>query len=80
MQDPKSAAAARNKRQILDHFEALINNKDLGAINRNLGAEFYDHDGPGGRPDAAAEKPMIAAAKGYLLSRASAAFMALLRR
>ena len=51
----------RNKRLILDHFEALINQMDLEAIDRNLASDFYDHDGPQGRPEADAERPMIAA-------------------
>jgi ketosteroid isomerase-like protein len=53
--------AARNERLIRDHFAALIDGKDLGAIERNLAPDFYDHDGPGGRPEASAEAPMIAA-------------------
>ena len=53
--------AARNKRLIIEHFAALIDDKDLGAIERNLAPDFHDHDGPGGRTERDAEVPMIAA-------------------
>lgn len=53
--------AARNKRLVIEHFAALIDGKDLGAIERNLSPDFHDHDGPGGRTDREAELPMIAA-------------------
>jgi predicted ester cyclase len=50
-----------NTRLVLDHFEAFVNSKDLGAIDRNLAAGFVDHDGPGGRVvDRAADRAMMA--------------------
>ena len=38
----------RNTRLVLAHFDAFVNQRDLGAIERNLSDDFVDHDGPGG--------------------------------
>jgi predicted ester cyclase len=38
----------RNKRQVIEHFDAFVNGRDLDAIDRNMSADFVDHDGPGG--------------------------------
>jgi predicted ester cyclase len=49
--DGQSAdTAASNKRLVIDHFEDFVNRRDLAAIDRNMAADFLDHDGPGGRP------------------------------
>lgn len=40
----------RNRLLVIQHFEDFVNNKDLDAIDRNMTVDFYDHDGPGGRP------------------------------
>lgn len=40
----------RNKQFVIDHFNDLVNKKDLDAITRNFSADFVDHDGPGGKP------------------------------
>ena len=40
----------RNKRLVIEHFDDFVNKKDLNAIDRNMAADFYDHDGPGGKP------------------------------
>ena len=42
--------AASNKRLVIEHFEDFVNRRDLAAIDRNMAADFLDHDGPGGRP------------------------------
>jgi predicted ester cyclase len=42
--------AAANKRLVIDHFEDFVNRRDLTAIDRNMAANFLDHDGPGGKP------------------------------
>jgi predicted ester cyclase len=39
-----------NKRFVIEHFDDFVNKKDLTAIDRNMSADFYDHDGPGGKP------------------------------
>ncbi|MGO9155180.1 ester cyclase [Mycobacterium sp.] len=47
---------------MIDHFDEFVNNKDLGAIDRNMSVDFYDHDGPGGRPsDREGDRMMMAA-------------------
>jgi predicted ester cyclase len=45
MQDALEA----NTRLVTGHFEDFVNRKDLDAIERNMAADFVDHDGPGGR-------------------------------
>jgi predicted SnoaL-like aldol condensation-catalyzing enzyme len=34
---------------ITDHFDSLINQGDMTTIERNVHADYVDHDGPGGR-------------------------------
>jgi len=46
---------AANKALVLAHFEAFVNQRDLAAIDRNMAADFCDHDGPGGKPAGIAE-------------------------
>ena len=51
-----------NKRLVIEHFDDFVNKKDLGAIDRNMSADFYDHDGPGGKPtDRDGDRAMVAA-------------------
>ena len=38
------------KRRVADHFEDFVNKRDASVIHRNMTPEFYDHDGPGGKP------------------------------
>ncbi len=40
----------RNKQLVIRHFDDFVNRQDLAAIDRNMSADFHDHDGPGG-PD-----------------------------
>ncbi len=49
MDEDKTAMLERNKRLVIEHFEAFVNKKDLSAIDRNLAPDFLDHDGPGGK-------------------------------
>ncbi|WP_156686664.1 ester cyclase [Mycobacterium sp. Marseille-P9652] len=52
----------RNRRLVIEHFDDFVNKKDLTAIDRNLSDDFYDHDGPGGKPtDRAGDRAMMAA-------------------
>jgi len=54
-------AVEDNTRLVIGHFEAFVNRKDLDAIDRNMTADFVDHDGPGGRTaDRAADRMMMA--------------------
>jgi predicted ester cyclase len=38
------------KQRVADHFEDFVNKQNAGVIHRNMTPEFYDHDGPGGKP------------------------------
>ncbi|MBD5635411.1 MAG: ester cyclase [Candidatus Eremiobacteraeota bacterium] len=50
----------RNRRFVIDHFDDFVNKKDLDAIDRNMAADFIDHDGPGGKPtDRAGDRTMM---------------------
>jgi predicted ester cyclase len=51
----------RNTRLVVGHFDDFVNKKDLDAIDRNMTADFLDHDGPGGRmADRAVDRAMMA--------------------
>jgi predicted ester cyclase len=50
----------RNIAFVRSHFDDFVNHRDLTAIERNLAQDFVDHDGPGGRTDAAADRLMMA--------------------
>lgn len=51
-----------NRRLVIAHFEDFVNKKDLAAIDRNMSADFHDHDGPGGKPaNRDADRTMMAA-------------------
>ena len=38
------------KQFVKDHFEQVVNKKNAAAIHKNMTPDFYDHDGPGGKP------------------------------
>ena len=38
------------KQFVRDHFEEFVNRRNADVICENLTADFYDHDGPGGKP------------------------------
>ena len=40
----------RMKQMVRDHFEDFVNRKTAAVIRKNMTADFYDHDGPGGKP------------------------------
>ena len=53
---------AHNKQFVIEHFADFVNKRDLDAIDRNMTQDFYDHDGPGGKPtDRAGDRAMMAA-------------------
>jgi hypothetical protein len=35
---------------VRDHFEDFVNQRNAGVIRKNMTPDFYDHDGPGGKP------------------------------
>jgi predicted ester cyclase len=56
-----TAGLEQNKRLVIDHFDDFVNKKDLDAIERNMSPDFYDHDGPGGKPtDRDGDRAMMA--------------------
>jgi hypothetical protein len=38
------------KRFVRSHFEDFVNKRNAAVIRRNMTPDFYDHDGPGGKP------------------------------
>ena len=35
---------------VKQHFEDFVNNRNAAVIRTNMTPDFYDHDGPGGKP------------------------------
>ena len=50
------------KQFVRNHFEDFVNKRNAAVIHSNMTPEFYDHDGPGGKPAGADvdEKMMLA--------------------
>lgn len=38
------------KKFVRDHFEDFVNQRKAAVIRTNMTPNFYDHDGPGGKP------------------------------
>ena len=38
------------KQIVRDHFEEFMNRRNAAVIHKNMTQDFYDHDGPGGKP------------------------------
>jgi predicted ester cyclase len=38
------------KQFVRNHFEEFVNKRNAKVIRENMTPDFYDHDGPGGRP------------------------------
>jgi len=47
---PTTLTLAQMKKLVADHFEDFVNRRNAAVIHKNMTADFYDHDGPGGRP------------------------------
>ena len=48
------------KRFVREHFQDFVNNRKADVIRNNMTADFYDHDGPGGKPtDVAGDEQMM---------------------
>jgi predicted ester cyclase len=47
---PTELTLAEMKRLVRDHFEEFVNKRNANVIHRNMAPDFYDHDGPGGKP------------------------------
>ena len=38
------------KHFVREHFEDFVNKRNAAVIRKNMTPDFYDHDGPGGKP------------------------------
>ena len=47
---PTNLTPAEMKKLVIQHFEDFVNNRKAEVIHRNVTPDFYDHDGPGGKP------------------------------
>ena len=48
------------KEFVRNHFEDFVNRRKAAVIHTNMTADFYDHDGPGGKPtDVAGDEQMM---------------------
>src|SRR5581483_5744887 len=45
-----SLTTGQMKQFVKDHFEEFVNRQNAAIIRRNMTPDFYDHDGPGGKP------------------------------
>jgi predicted ester cyclase len=54
--------ADQMKQLVRDHFEEFVNKRNASVIRKNMTPDFYDHDGPGGKPTGVSgdEQMMIA--------------------
>jgi predicted ester cyclase len=49
--DMASALTLEQMKQFVrDHFEDFVNKRNAAVIRKNMTPDFYDHDGPGGKP------------------------------
>ena len=49
-QSTPSQTTDEMKAFVRQHFEDFVNNRNAAVIHRNMTPDFYDHDGPGGKP------------------------------
>ena len=42
--------AEQMKQFVRDHFDDFVNKRKADVIRKNMTPDFYDHDGPGGKP------------------------------
>ena len=48
------------KQFVRSHFEDFVNKRNATVIHKNMTPNFYDHDGPGGKPtDARGDEQMM---------------------
>ena len=47
---PTKLTPAEMKQFVRDHFEDFVNQRNASVIRKNMAPDFYDHDGPGGKP------------------------------
>lgn len=57
---PTHLTPEQMKQLVRSHFEDFVNKRDSSVIRRNMTTDFYDHDGPGGKPtDVAGDEQMM---------------------
>jgi hypothetical protein len=61
-QFPVEVTLDQMKAFVRNHFEDFVNKRKAAVIRTNMAPEFYDHDGPGGKPTGVEgdEKMMLA--------------------
>ena len=47
---PTHLTLEQMKQFVQSHFEDFVNNRNAAVIHKNMTPDFYDHDGPGGKP------------------------------
>jgi predicted ester cyclase len=47
---PTHLTIEQMKHFVRNHFEQFVNERNAGVIRKNMTPDFYDHDGPGGKP------------------------------
>lgn len=47
---PTELSLERMKQLVINHFEDFVNQREASVIHLNMTPDFYDHDGPGGKP------------------------------
>ena len=47
---PTQLSLEQMKRIVENHFEDFVNQRDSTVIRKNMTPDFFDHDGPGGKP------------------------------
>lgn len=47
---PTNLKPDQMKQFVRNHFEDFVNARNAGVIRQNMTPDFYDHDGPGGKP------------------------------
>jgi len=57
---PTNLTPGQMKEFVRQHFEDFVNKRNAAVILKNMTADFYDHDGPGGKPtDASGDEQMM---------------------
>src|SRR5215471_11408492 len=57
---PTDLTTDEMKAKVRAHFEDFVNNRKAEVIRTNMTEDFYDHDGPGGRPtDVSGDEKMM---------------------
>jgi len=47
---PTHLSLEQMKHIVRNHFEDFVNQRNATVIRKNMTADFFDHDGPGGKP------------------------------